>query len=1646
MASIDNKVVSISFDNKDFEKNVGQTLKTLATLKASLDFSGAGAGLQDVSDAASKFSLAGIGSAVDGIAGKFTAMGAIAFSVINNITTRAVDMGVQLAKQFTLTPITEGFAEYELKMGSIQTIMAGSGESLETVNAKLEELNRYSDQTIYSFADMTSNIGKFTNAGLDLDTSVASIQGIANVAAISGANAEEASRAMYNFAQSLSAGSVKLIDWKSIENANMATAEFKQELIDSAVAAGTLTMSADGLYETLEGTPVTATKGFNESLTDQWLTTEALNATLGRYSDTTTDIGARATAAASDIKTFSQMMDTLKESAASGWAQSFEIILGDFEEGKALFTEIGESLSGVIGNSATARNTVLQDWKDLGGRTLLIDSIREGIQNITALLAPLRDAFREVFPRKTGEDLYRMTEAFSRFVKMLKPGEKTITSLKAIFTGLFSAVKIVTEVIKGVFSVFKTLFGLFAGGSSGSILAFFAKIGDAVTELRKALVDDGGIAKYFEKINDAIKNFSFAPLVALLGIAGDRFRDLSDRAKEAAGVLGDAAVKGFGAIQVALSGLSKGFDSVKSALAWFFSSDTEDSGLASSKTGDNVSRFSMILSALGGVAMGVVNAFKTLFSGLGKVGSFVADIGSSIKDALSQVWDAIAGAVGNIGGPSMDNVFKILAGGAIAAIAGALVSFAKNGFKIDFGQFDVLDELGDSLHAVTGGLKAMQKDILAAALMKVAIAIGILTLSLIALSFVDGSSLAKSMTAVASGLALLVGALAGLEKVGQGATSPAKIALLAISMTAIAGAMLLLAMAASLMATTDPVALGIGLLGMMGALEMIVRAMDKLTKNTDGMVKAAFSIGILSVSLLLLAAAIRAWMALDPLGMAVGIFAISASLTVISETMGKMPANGMVKAALSIGILSVSLIILAFAIKQMSDIGLVDTATGLITLGVALKIMATFLKAIAGPDVLKAGAAMLLMSIGVGRLAAGIKALGSINLFTLAKGIAALAVILQVLSKSLNASKTSLGGAVALAVTAGAILLLANAIEQIGRLPFMVLIQGLGGVLLAIGAFALITSIISPLIPLIAALGVSLGAVGIAALAFGAGVYFLARGVSILAKVGPEGVVVFLKSLDDLLIALPKIAAAMGVAAFTFVTSFLSGFDELIPLVMDLLSKLLDAIILLGPKLVETALTLLRAFLGGVRSIFPEIVETGWAIIQALLGGVRDNIGELASTAIGIVTNFINAMAEGIPDYVRAMVNLWTTILTTMAYELGIVITTLAPSIGMALIDGILTGLSETGGKVIDFFSEWVGKIIDWVKSLFGIKSPSTEFLSIGVDLILGLLGGITDTIGQVMSFFTGLLGSVLGWIGDALGSLKNKGINLITGLYNGINDTIGKVTTFFTGLLGKVLGWIGNTFKTLFLKGVQLIGGLLSGIKDKWTAIKDWLLGMKDKVLSFIRNPLGMLFEAGKKIFQGLWDGMKNIWDKTTGWMSNLNPANWKGPPKRDKVMLYDAGRLIMQGLQNGMETEFKNVASWLTHVNPADHIDEKKIGKDLNDSMRKVAEMMLDLHEFNPTITPVLDLTEVERDAKALNGLLTSNTLDTSNGLRTALAISAATNANRNDALEAANNGPTEIKYEQNIHAPTALSTNDIYRQTRSLIAITKEEAKIP
>lgn len=414
---IDNQIVKMQFDNASFEKNAQQSMSTLDKLKHALKFDKVN--MTPLQEAFSETEATATKAGFN-IRDVWLKMSSI---IEQEIAQKVVDAGKKMLNALSFEGINDGFKEYELKMGSIQTIMAGTGESLATVNRYLDDLNKYSDQTIYSFSDMTQNIGKFTNAGVKLRDAVDAIKGIANEAAVSGANANEASRAMYNFAQALSAGYVKLIDWKSIENANMATKEFKETLLDIAVAMGNATKTSDGMYKILTTNNkgktmdelVSGTKNFNDSLQYQWMTTEVLTKALKLYATNVESLseeerklyeqelknmglddkqiekfeqlGIKATKAASEIKTFSMLMDTLKEAIGSGWAMTWQLIIGDFEQAKALWTEVGNTMSSVIDGMSDARNKFLKAGLQTGW---------EEFTTMEGKAIPQAEKFREV--------------------------------------------------------------------------------------------------------------------------------------------------------------------------------------------------------------------------------------------------------------------------------------------------------------------------------------------------------------------------------------------------------------------------------------------------------------------------------------------------------------------------------------------------------------------------------------------------------------------------------------------------------------------------------------------------------------------------------------------------------------------------------------------------------------------------------------------------------------------------------------------------------------------------------------------------------------------------------------------------------------------------------------------------------------------------------------------------------------------------------------------------------------------------------------------------------------------------------------------------------------------------------------------------
>ena len=398
--TIDNRVVEMRFDNKQFESGVATSMSTLEKLKQKLNLSGASKGLEDVGKAAKGVSFAGMNAGIDAVHAKFSALQVVGVTTLANITNSAVNAGKRMAKALTIDPITTGFKEYETQIGAIQTILANTqkeGTNVERVNKALDELNTYADKTIYNFTEMTKNIGTFTAAGVKLDTSVSAIKGIANLAAISGSTSQQASTAMYQLSQALAAGKVSLMDWNSVVNAGMGGQVFQDALIRTSELLKTGAKDAIAMHGS-----------FRESLTKgEWLTTEVLTETLnqlsGAYSkadlmaqgfteaqaDEITKLAETAISAATEVKTFTQLWDTLKEAAQSGWSQTWRLIIGDFDEAKELLTGLSNFFNNIIGKSSDKRNAILEGalsgnpFSKLGDRIAKVTAATDKLSSAT---------------------------------------------------------------------------------------------------------------------------------------------------------------------------------------------------------------------------------------------------------------------------------------------------------------------------------------------------------------------------------------------------------------------------------------------------------------------------------------------------------------------------------------------------------------------------------------------------------------------------------------------------------------------------------------------------------------------------------------------------------------------------------------------------------------------------------------------------------------------------------------------------------------------------------------------------------------------------------------------------------------------------------------------------------------------------------------------------------------------------------------------------------------------------------------------------------------------------------------------------------------------------------------------------------------
>jgi tape measure domain-containing protein len=439
--TIDERVVSMQFDNRQFERNVSTTMSTLDKLKAKLKLSDASKGLDGLSKAAKKCDLAPLSRATETVGLRFNAMYTMADQALRRITDSAYRAGVNITKSLTIDPVKMGFQEYETQLNAIQTILANTqskGSTLEDVNAALGELNTYADKTIYNFTEMTRNIGTFTAAGVDLDKSVSSIKGIANLAAVSGSTSQQASTAMYQLSQALASGTVKLMDWNSVVNAGMGGQLFQDALKRTAKQMG---HNVDEMIKKYGS--------FRESLSKgEWLTAEVLTETLtqlsGAYSEADliaqgysekqakeiAELAETAVNAATKVKTFTQLLDTLKEAAQSGWTQTWQLIIGDFEEAKELWTKVSDVVGGFINKMSESRNNLLE-----GALVSKWDKLLEKLNEAGVSSEEFEDKVRKT-TKEHGQDLDALIKKYGTFEKAIRSGEVSADTLKKALKGV----------------------------------------------------------------------------------------------------------------------------------------------------------------------------------------------------------------------------------------------------------------------------------------------------------------------------------------------------------------------------------------------------------------------------------------------------------------------------------------------------------------------------------------------------------------------------------------------------------------------------------------------------------------------------------------------------------------------------------------------------------------------------------------------------------------------------------------------------------------------------------------------------------------------------------------------------------------------------------------------------------------------------------------------------------------------------------------------------------------------------------------------------------------------------------------------------------------------------------------------------------
>lgn len=1417
--SVDKRIVKMEFDNQQFESGVKTSLGTLQRLKESLNFKASTKSLNELERAGQNFNFATLQASVDRLSEKFTTLGTISKTVIQNLTNSAINAGKRIANALTLEPILTGFQEYETQINATQTILANTqkeGATIKDVNKALDELNKYADLTIYNFTEMTRNIGTFTAAGVKLETSVNAIQGIANLAAMSGSTSQQASTAMYQLSQALASGTVKLMDWNSVVNAGMGGQVFQDALAETARVHG---VAIDSMIKK-EGS-------FRETLSNGWLTSEILTETLQHFTTFTDEynektlraqgytekqikqikqMGITATDAATKVKTFTQLWDVLKEAAQSGWSQSWRIIVGDFEQAKTTLTEFSDVLTNVINESSQSRIDLLTEglssgfeqmlnmgiadregyiesiktvakehgiaidemieksgsfedslkegWmtsdilkeslaklaektegysekqlKNLGyteeqvealsklneqvqngsvnvdelsekigrmsGRENLMKSLMNVFQGILSIIKPIKEAFTDIFPPMTGEQLYNITAALQELTSKLIISENTANKIKGTFSGLFSMIK---PFISSFLFIVKTI-TVFSWSVMPPILnALMTVLGylGALTSKIQELIGFDKIFDYLlknasklsQKVEEGIKLLS-----DFIGYLTKAFTGIDIRNFEEVEKAIDPIIKKLEKCKDVIVDVVKAFVDGKPQTNSAFKDLQKRSSEALAVASDGFSKLSMDAK----IAVDKIVIFAQ------KVKAFLAPALDSIKKSFKGV-----------------TITDIIGSG---LLTGIFVAFRK--LNSEVGSFG--DAIKDVLGAAQGALESYQNTLKANTLLKIAAAVSALAVSLVLLTTIDSERLKSGLIGISVLLGEVVGVLwvlsSDILKLDFAKTSKAALSMviLSVAISTLAGALAKCKEFQEWDKTWPAVA---AMVALMGSLTAMAVALGRWGGDTD-IVKASVGILIFAMAIKKLATSIKTFSKLNSAEIGKGLITLAAMLAEISAFIRLTELTNLKDAKKNIIEIAVSMIVLYQAIKLFGTMKPTVLSQGLTTITAVMGALVISLRAMSGLNIAGIGKTVLALTVALTALAVPITIFGHMKLSTLAKGLISVGTSLGMFAIAIGiikgASGSLVGVAPALLAMTVALTALAIPIKIFASMSLVSIAIGLSAMISSLLILATGAQLISGASIALAALAKSILAIGVGALGVSLAIGAITVALMTLATLGAGGIAAVLASLTGLLYGLTTMLPLIGKFLTALITTVLNTIKDTGPLLIETIITLLDGLVTaianhatsIVKGLIKVALAIIKALLSVLYEYLKPFIQAGLDLAAGFVKGIGQKMKDIWNKGKEAVKKFIGGVKESISGVV---------------------------DLGRNLLEGFIQGIKD---KIKDTVTvaQSIGKtVIEKFKSVLGIHSPSKEMMEIAEYTIEGFVKGLLNnqnelqtTVGNVM-------------------------------------------------------------------------------------------------------------------------------------------------------------------------------------------------------------------------------------------------------------------------------------------------------------------------